>query len=134
MVGDGERIWSWEDFWWGDQPLGSQYPRLFRVVMDKNIHISSILSSTRPFSSNFNFHCDLSDTEIDDLEGFRWSLDCLHLSPSVSDARSWSLSSSGIFSVKYFFLALSQSYGSPPVFPSKFVWNSQVSFKVKSFV
>ncbi|RVX22469.1 LINE-1 retrotransposable element ORF2 protein [Vitis vinifera] len=33
-----------------------------------------------------------------------------------------------------FFLALSQYSDSPPVFPTKFVWNSQVLFKVKSFV
>ncbi|RVW91953.1 hypothetical protein CK203_030106 [Vitis vinifera] len=134
VVGDGERIRLWEDFWWGDQPLGSQYPRLFRVVTDKNIPISSNLGSTRPLSSNFNFHRDLSDTEIDDLEGLMRSLDCLHLSPSVSDARSWSLSSSRLFTVKYFFLALSQFFSSSPVFPIKFVWNSQVPFKVKSFV
>ena len=50
VVGDGKRIQFWEDLWWGDQPLGSQYPRLFRVVSDKNISISSILGSTRPFS------------------------------------------------------------------------------------
>ncbi|RVW98616.1 hypothetical protein CK203_032145 [Vitis vinifera] len=65
-------------------------------------------------------------------------LDELHLSPSVPDARFWPLSSSGLFSVKSFFLALSQSQsqssGSPQDFPSKFVWNSQVPFKVKSFV
>ncbi|RVW81136.1 Nicastrin [Vitis vinifera] len=61
VVGDGERIQFWEDFWWGDQPLG-------------------------------------------------------------------------LFTVKSFFLALSQCSGSPPVFPTKFVWKSQVPFKVKSFV
>ena len=79
---------GWEDLWWGDQPLGFQYPRLFRVVTDKNIPISSILDSTRPFSWNFNFHRNLSDSEIEDLEGLMRSLDCLHLSPSISDARS----------------------------------------------
>ena len=47
VVGDGKRIQFWEDLWWGDQPLGSQYPRLFRVVTDKNILISSIHGSTR---------------------------------------------------------------------------------------
>ena len=36
VVGDRERIWFWEDLWWGDQPLGVQYPRLLRVVTDKN--------------------------------------------------------------------------------------------------
>ena len=134
MVGDGERVWFWEDLWWGDQPLGSQYPRLFRVVTDKNILISSILGATHPFSWNFNFRRNRSDPEIEDLEDLMWSLDCLHLSPSVSDARSWSLFSLGLFTVKSFFLALSQFSGSSPIFPTKFVWNSQVPFKVKSFV
>ena len=88
MVGDGERICFWEDLWWGDQPLGVQYPILFRVVTDKNIPISSILDSTRPFSWNFNFRHNLSDSEIEDLEGLMRSLDRLHLSPSVSNMRS----------------------------------------------
>ncbi|RVW47665.1 Protein PIR [Vitis vinifera] len=88
VVGNGDKIRFWEDLWWGDQSLGSQYPRLFRVVTDKNILISSILGSTRPFSWNFNFRRNLFDLEIEDLE----------------------------------------------VFPTKFVWNSQVPFKVKSFV
>ena len=60
--------------------------------------------------------------------------DRLHISPSVSDMRSWSLSPSGFFTIKSFFLALSQYSESPLVFPTKFVWNSQVPFKVKSFV
>ena len=62
------------------------------------------------------------------------SLDRLHLSLSVLDMRSWSLSTSGLFTVKSLFLSLSQFFGFPLVFPIKFVWNSQVPFKVKSFV
>ncbi|RVW92839.1 LINE-1 retrotransposable element ORF2 protein [Vitis vinifera] len=118
----------------GDQPLGVRFPRLLRVVMDKNIPISSILGSTRPFSWNFNFHRNLSDSEIEDLESLMRSLDHIHLSPSVPDKRSWSLSSSELFTVKSFFLALSQISGLPSVFPTKLVWNSQVPFKIKSFV
>ena len=134
VVGDGERIRFWEDLWWEDQPLGVQYPRLFRVVTDKNSSFSSILGSTRPFSWNFNFGRNLSDSEIEDLEGLMRSLDRLHLSPSISNMRSWSSSSSGLFTVKSFFLASSQFSSFPPIFPSKFVWNSQDPFKVKSFV
>ncbi|RVW38710.1 Transposon TX1 uncharacterized 149 kDa protein [Vitis vinifera] len=118
----------------GDQPLGIQYPRLFRVVVDKNISISSVLGPSRPFLWNLNFRRNLTDSEIEDLEDLMRSIDDLYLSPSVPDARLWPLSSSGLFSVKSFFLALSQSSGSPQNFPSKFVWNSQVPFKVKSFV
>ena len=100
--------------------MGTQYPRLFKVVVDKNIPISSVLGPTCPFSWNLNFRRNLSDYEIEDLEGLMWSLDGLHLSPSVPDARFWPLSSSGLFSVKSFFLALSQFLGSPLVFPTKF--------------
>ena len=88
MVGDGDRIRFWEDLWWGDQSLGVRFPRLLRVVMDKNIPISSILGSTRPFSWNFNFRRNLSDSEIEDLESLMRSLDRLHLSPSVPNMRS----------------------------------------------
>ena len=95
--------------------------------------MSSILGSTRLFSWNFNFRRNLSDFEIEDLENLMWSLDRIHLSHSVPDMRSWSLSPSGLFIVKSFFLALSQFFGLPPVFPTKFIWNSQVPFKVKSF-
>ncbi|RVX05015.1 putative mitochondrial protein [Vitis vinifera] len=134
VVGDGERIRFWEDLWWGDQPLKSQYPRLFRVVTDKNSPIFSILGSARPFSWNFNFRHNLSDSEIEDLECLMQSLDCMHLSTSASNARSWSLSSPGLFTVKSFFIALSQVLDLSPCFPTKFVCNSQVPFKVKSFV
>ena len=98
------------------------------------IMIIIIIITTRPFSWNFNFHRNLSDSEIEDLEGLMRSLDRLHISPSVPNVRSWSLSPSGFLTVKSFFLALSQYSDSPPVFPTKFVWNSQVPFKVKSFV
>ncbi|RVW64166.1 Transposon TX1 uncharacterized 149 kDa protein [Vitis vinifera] len=97
----------------------------------------SLITRSRSISAflwNLNFRRNLSDSEIEDLEGLMRSLDDLYLSPSVPDARLWPLSSSRLFSVKSFFLALSQSSGSSQNFPSKFVWNSQVPFKVKSFV
>ena len=134
MVGDGERIRFWEKLWWGNQPLRSQYLGLFRIVIAKNLPISSILGSTRPFSWNLNFRRNLSDSEIEELESLMSSIACLHLSPLASNARPWSLSSLGLFIVKSFFLALSHLSDSSPVFPTKFVWNSQVPFKVKSFV
>ncbi|RVW44362.1 LINE-1 retrotransposable element ORF2 protein [Vitis vinifera] len=84
IVGDGERIRFWEDLWWEDQILKDQYPRLFRVVMDKNIPISSILGSSRPFSWNFNFRRNLTDSEIEDLDRLMHSLDSLSQMPVSS--------------------------------------------------
>ena len=119
---------------WGDQPLGSQFLGLFRIVTTKNLPISSILRSTFPFSQNFNFRYNLSNSEIEELESLMSSLTCLHLTPSILDVRTWFLSSLRLFTVKSFFLVLSHLFDSYPTFPTNFVWKSQVSFKVKSFV
>ncbi|RVW98413.1 Transposon TX1 uncharacterized 149 kDa protein [Vitis vinifera] len=86
----------------GGTTFGVQYPRLLRVVTDKNAPISSILGYTRPFSWNFTFRRNLSDSEIEDLEGLMQSLDRLHISSSVPDKRSWFLSPSVPFKVKSF--------------------------------
>ncbi|RVX05612.1 putative mitochondrial protein [Vitis vinifera] len=68
----------------GDQIFKVQYPRLFRVVTDKNIPISSILGSNRPFTWNFNFRRNLFDSEIEDLERLMRSLDSLSQMPGLS--------------------------------------------------
>ena len=94
--------------------------------MDKSVPIYSILGSARPFSWNFNFRRNLTDYEIGDLERLMRSIDCMNLSISALDARSWFLLSSGLFTVKSFFTALSQTSDSFPLIPYKFVWKSQV--------
>ncbi|RVW16135.1 putative mitochondrial protein [Vitis vinifera] len=66
------------------------------------------------------------------LEGYCLSLSGVFFDYSMPDYGHYPLQ--GFFSVKSFFLALSQSSGSSQNFPSKFVWNSQVPFKVKCFV
>ena len=96
--------------WWGDQPLGSQFLSLFKIVTIKNLPISSFRGSSYLFSWNFNFRYNLSEFEIEDLERLMSFLTRLHLSPSVPDARAWSLSSSGLFTVKSFFVALSSLF------------------------
>ncbi|RVX22996.1 putative mitochondrial protein [Vitis vinifera] len=94
--------WSHRCPWKAIAQVFQGFSLITRVVVDKNISISSVLGPSRPFLWNLNFRRNLSDFEIKDLEGLMRSLDDLYLSPSN--------------------------------FPSKFVWNSQVPFKVKSFV
>ena len=48
VVGDETKIHFWEDLWWGDQPLCSQFPRLFKVATTKNVFVSAILGSDTP--------------------------------------------------------------------------------------
>ncbi|RVW69358.1 hypothetical protein CK203_054865 [Vitis vinifera] len=49
------------------------------------------------------------------------------------DARAWVPSSSGVFSVKSFFLALTNLSDSVPFYPTKFLWKSRVPSKVMAF-
>ena len=48
------------------------------------------------------------------------SLTPLHLSPSAAESRAWSLSSSGLLSINFYFLTLVQFIKFNPVLPSQF--------------
>ena len=132
VVGDGTRIRFWEGLWCGDQLLCSKFLGLFRIVIVKNLTISLVLGSTNPFSWNINFHQNVLDFGIEDLERLISSLSHLHLSSSGLYLRAWSLSFSGLFTVM-FFSVLSNHIDPNPSFPIDFAWKSQASFKVKSF-
>ncbi|RVX09326.1 LINE-1 retrotransposable element ORF2 protein [Vitis vinifera] len=96
--------------------------------------IAQVFQEFSPFVRlvNFNFRRNLTDSEIDLLQRLMSSLHSVLLSPSSSDSRAWSLSSSGSFSVKSFFYALSKD-SNPLVFlPAKFLWSSKVPSKVKA--
>ena len=118
----------------GGQPMGSQFPIIFKIVTIKSFPISSILGSSYSFSWNFNFLCNLSDFDIEDLERLMSSLTCLHLSPFTPNVRAWFLSSSSLFIVKSFFVALSNHSDLVHFLLINYVWKSQVPLKVKYFV
>ncbi|RVW34016.1 putative ribonuclease H protein [Vitis vinifera] len=105
VVGNGERIRFWEDLWWENQTLCAQFAELYRVISVRNLTVSNRLMS---------------------------SLHSVLLSPSSSDSRAWSLSSSGSFSVKSFFYALSKDSNPLMFLPAKFLWSSKVPSKVKA--
>ena len=132
VVGNGERIRFWEDLWWGNQTLCSQFADLYRVISVKNLTVSNVLGNSSPLSWNFNFRRNLTDSEIDLLQILMSSLSFVLFSPSSSDSRAWSLSSLGLFSVKSFFLALSKVSNPILFLPTKFLWSSKAPSKVKA--
>ena len=69
----------------------------------KNLTVSIVLGNSYPLSWNFNFCCNLTDTEIEPLQKLMSSLSSVHFSPSMANSRVWSLSSLGLFTVKSFF-------------------------------
>ena len=87
VVGNGERIRFWEDLWWGNQTLCSQFADLYRVVSMKNPIVSNVLGNSLPLSWNFKFLGNLTDSEIDLLQRLLSSLNFVRFSPSSSDSR-----------------------------------------------
>ncbi|RVW37832.1 hypothetical protein CK203_087876 [Vitis vinifera] len=100
------------NLWWGNQTLCAQFADLYRVISVRNLTVSNVLGNSFPLSWNFNFRRNLTDSEIDLLQRLMSSLHSVLLSPSSSDSRAWSLSSSGSFSVKSFFLCIVKRFKS----------------------
>ena len=81
------------------------------------------------------FNAILQIRKLNTSKGFCFLLvlSSMHLSPFTADSRSWSLSSTCVFNVKSFFLALSM----PPIpllfHLAKFIWSSKAPAKVKAF-
>ena len=108
MVGNGERICFWEDPWWGNQPLCSQFLGLYRVIFVKNLTVLVVYGNSYPLFWNLNFRHNLTDTKIELLQKLTSFLSSMHFSPSMADSRVWYLSSSNLFFVKSWPCQISQ--------------------------
>ncbi|RVW97046.1 hypothetical protein CK203_032332 [Vitis vinifera] len=118
--------------WWLDGHTDVLGRLLLKVISVKNLTVSNALGNSFPLAWNLNFRRNLTDSEIDLLQRLMSSLSSVRFSPSLADSRAWSLSSSGLFTVKSFFLALSK-VSNPILFLSaKFLWSSKVPSKVKA--
>ena len=103
----------------------------------KNQTVSVVLGNSFPFSWNFNFCPILIDIEIELLERLMSSLNLVHLSPFDVDSQAWSLSSSGLYTVESFFLAVSNYSNLIPFLLANFFfffWKLKAPSKVKVFV
>ncbi|RVW25918.1 hypothetical protein CK203_095969 [Vitis vinifera] len=130
VVGNGERIRFWEDLWWGNQTLCSQFADLYRVISVKNLTVSNVLGNSLPLSWNFNFRRNLTDSEIDLLQRLMSSL--ILFFSLLHQIQERGLCLRQVFSVKSFFLALSKVSNPLMFLPAKFLWSSKVPSKVKA--
>lgn len=121
----------WTDPWLDSQPLASRFPRLFNLSSFKSEVILRFLSP----SSNWDFHFrwNLRDPEIIELSSLLVVLQNSLLSLSRYRCSSWSLTSSGLFSVSFFFSALS-ALSSSPSFLHKTEWTSPIPSKLQAFL
>src|SRR3954468_11236025 len=102
LVGNGNGTRSWEDTWLGDTPLAVQYTSLYNIVQRKEDYVATVLNSVP-----LNIHFRRS------LVGERWDA-WLHLVRRLMEVQlsddldtiHWSLTSTGVFSVKSMYLDL----------------------------
>ena len=104
------------------------------LFSEKNLKVLSLVLCIVRRTKKYDILCVLkSDVDEDHLlQRLMSSLHSVLLSPSSSDSRAWSLSSSGSFSVKSFFYALSKDSNPLMFLPAKFLWSSKVPSKVKA--
>ena len=133
VVGNGERIRFWEDLWWCNQLLCAQYPDLYRVTSIRNLPILLVLGPSPPSTLNLQFRRNLTNLEINHLQGLLFFIASVHLSLSAVDLRSWSVSSTSLFIVKSFSLALSSSSNLTLFQPATCLWEAKGPLKVKAF-
>lgn len=101
----------------------------FNLSIFKADVISCFLSPSSDW--DFHFRRNLRDPEVVELSSLLILLRNSHLSPSHSDARLWSLTSSVLFFVSSLFSVLSALiFG---LFPHKTVWISPLLLKFKHF-
>lgn len=126
-LGSGTKILFWKDWWIGESPLCTRFPRLFDISSNHDILIAQAYSGD---SWRLSFRRTFGQEELD-----QWT--CLlqeieSLTPSVEDDQvSWALEPSGSFSVRslYHKILHVSDAGVP-----KFFWSAKFPLKIKIFL
>ena len=108
QVGSGERILFWKDRWVGDSTLGAQFPNLFNCAMDKEAKVKSYMSRAGgQVVWSPTLRRNLKDLEESKFISLLNLLNGMFILDRGEDARVWTASKDGSFSVSSFFWAIS---------------------------
>ncbi|KAA3453163.1 TSL-kinase interacting protein 1-like [Gossypium australe] len=102
LVGNGNLIIFWEDIWCGDRPLRVEFPRLFRLALNKSGLVKEFLSLNGFKEINWAefFSRSLLDREIIMVSRLKEVVSCLVLIPKEEDRLIWIHDKKGVFSVR----------------------------------
>lgn len=131
-LGNRTNIRFWKDLWGGYSTLELAYPRIFRLVVDKNAKVFDILSQgpngvirNLPFSRNlFEWKVDLVSRFMDDLH-------LVFIFSSSVDSWIWFPSYDGRFTCKSFFSILTTTNTSQSLILAHNIWKSAAPSRVK---
>jgi hypothetical protein len=102
-VGDGRRCRFWEDVWLGENPLANMFPRLYSISLDQHITVHQVFAAG---ISNLRFRRAIVGEKLVHWDNLKALCMNVTLNDNEDDALVWTLSTSGKFSVKSFYLAM----------------------------
>jgi hypothetical protein len=102
-VGDGQRCRFWEDVWLGENSLANTFPRLYSISLDQHITVHQVFAAG---ISNLRFRRAIVGEKLVHWDNLKALCMNITLNDNEDDALVWTLSTSGKFSVKSFYLAM----------------------------
>ncbi|TYI29742.1 hypothetical protein ES332_A05G338300v1 [Gossypium tomentosum] len=91
LVGNGQSILFWEDAWCGDRPLRVEFPRLFRLALNKkgNVIDFSISKGFKEVNWTDLFSRPLLEREVQMVSSLKEAVSNKILFPEVEDKLLW---------------------------------------------
>jgi hypothetical protein len=131
LVGDGQRVRFWQDWWCGDMALKDAFPELFVISRDTEVSVADLMSFPNGLLHwDFHFVRNVKDWELESLTSFMDLLYSCHMEGVGEDRLSWRSRPSKGFTVKTFYHCLCPLSGS---FPWKFIWKAKVPPRIAFF-
>ncbi|KAE8687812.1 Beta-adaptin-like protein A [Hibiscus syriacus] len=134
QLGSGKSISFWNDFWVNNLPLKIQFPRIFALSNNKRGKVADFgCFDANGWVWNVQTRRSLCDWELDQWIELMAALNCFNLSDSMKDFLSWSGKGDGLFSVKSYRMALSNSQGGGFSW-KRWVWSGFAPPRVETFL
>uniref|UniRef100_A0A2N9FMM0 Reverse transcriptase domain-containing protein n=1 Tax=Fagus sylvatica TaxID=28930 RepID=A0A2N9FMM0_FAGSY len=132
LVGDGQRVRFWEDWWCGDMALKDAFPELFVISQDTEVLVADLMSFPNGLLHwDFHFVRNVKDWELESLTSFMDLLYSCHMERVGEDRLGWRSRPSKGFTVKNFYHCLCPSPSAS--FPWKFIWKAKVPPRIAFF-
>uniref|UniRef100_A0A2N9IHU7 Reverse transcriptase domain-containing protein n=1 Tax=Fagus sylvatica TaxID=28930 RepID=A0A2N9IHU7_FAGSY len=132
LVGDGQRVKFWQDWWCGDRVLNAVFPELFTISQDKEASVADLMSFPNGrLHWDFHFVRNVNDWELESLTSFMNLLYSCHMEGVGEDRMGWRNRATKGFTVKNFYSCLCPSHSAS--FPWKSIWKVKVSPRIAFF-
>ena len=135
VAGEGNRIRFWHNPWSGPTPLKELYPKLFACAVVQEALISNMIifaPNEGGRSWNFHFQRNFNEWELRRFYSFYEHVSARIPSGEREDILIWQLNHSGVFDVRFFYIALLKA---PSVsFPWQSIWCVKVPKRVSFFL